>query len=216
MIPIIKGKAPRSYVEELGRLRQTPDASVKWDEVRDRAAVLDQLIREQGGLCAYCMCRINSNSAHVEHIVPQSQCSQGQDVDYRNMLAVCDGNEKSGDPCAFTCDRARGDVALRVNPLKPDTLLKIYYQQNGLICSSDDEVQRDLDRTLNLNCRAAYLPQRRKEVIDTLNRKLYEVASHRNVASFCRKKYEELKNASVKEPFTGVLLYFLKKRARRN
>lgn len=46
-----------------------------------------QLLEEQGYLCAYTGKRIVDETSHVEHLKPQSQCDDGEDVDYRNMVA---------------------------------------------------------------------------------------------------------------------------------
>ena len=52
------------------------------------------LLREQHGICAYCMRRIRmDNHSRVEHLVPLSS-SKDKAIDYNNMLAVCDGGEK--------------------------------------------------------------------------------------------------------------------------
>lgn len=63
-----------------------------WREVpsEQKRTVLDALITEQGGLCAYTMRRIDESSSHVEHIKPQSRCredEEGSDLDYANLLA---------------------------------------------------------------------------------------------------------------------------------
>lgn len=215
MLPIVKGNPPKEFVRELRELRSTPGASASWDQVRTRGAVIEALCREQGQLCAYCMKRISPNTAHVEHVVPQSKCAPSQDVDYDNMLAVCDGNEGAGSRGVLTCDRARGDVPLKVNPLRPETLAEIRYRSDGIICSDDAGVQRDLDETLNLNCREAYLPQNRKKVIDTLNLQLRKVAESGNVVGYCMRQRDAIARSEVKLEFAGVMLYFLEKRIRR-
>jgi uncharacterized protein (TIGR02646 family) len=46
-----------------------------------------QLLKEQGYLCAYTGQRIAGETSHVEHLKPQNQCDDGEDVDYRNMVA---------------------------------------------------------------------------------------------------------------------------------
>ena len=52
------------------------------------------LIREQKGLCAYCMRRIRMDShSRVEHFIPLS-ADKEKAIDYINMLGVCDGGEK--------------------------------------------------------------------------------------------------------------------------
>lgn len=63
-----------------------------WREVPSakKAQLLSALVKEQGGLCAYTMRRIDNSSAHVEHIKPQTRCRadvQGSDLDYDNLVA---------------------------------------------------------------------------------------------------------------------------------
>ena len=63
-----------------------------WREVPSalKTQVLEAMIAEQGGLCAYTMRRIDKDSSHVEHIKPQGRCredTQGSDLDYTNLVA---------------------------------------------------------------------------------------------------------------------------------
>src|SRR5437867_4476193 len=62
-----------------------------YDALRQSPAVVDALVNamlsEQGRLCAYTGRRIDESSAHVEHLIPQSRCERGQDVEYTNMVA---------------------------------------------------------------------------------------------------------------------------------
>lgn len=77
-------------------------------------ALNEQLLREQGYLCAYCMARITPENMNVEHWQPRHPpSSKAEDklrskelqmlsLDYKNMLAVCPGNEgkpKDFQPC---------------------------------------------------------------------------------------------------------------------
>lgn len=215
MIPINKGKAPKALTDALAELRSTPNASMSWNEIRDQRSVREALCSEQGGLCAYCMRRITADSSHVEHIVPQSLCAPGQDVAYDNMLAVCDGNEQSGSENALTCDRARGNAPLTVNPLRPETLANIRYRGDGLIYSTDDAICQDLQETLNLNCEAAYLPENRKAVITELTNWLSRTSKRENPANACAKRREKIMTGDTKPEFAGVLLFFLDKQIRK-
>lgn len=215
MIPIYKGTQPVALTEALNDLRMTPNASISWGEVRNQKPIREALCSEQGGLCAYCMRKINADTSHVEHIVPQSVCGPGEDVDYGNMLAVCDGNERAGSADALTCDRARRDQALAVNPLKPETLRGIKYLGNGKIDSTNEAVRRDLCETLNLNCEAAYLPQNRRAVIEMVYKWMDGTAQRGNLASACKKLREDIEKSNSKPEFAGVWLYFLDRRIRR-
>ena len=54
MIEIKKGREPKELVE----YRQSPEASYENMDSNLKTIVLNQLMREQGHLCAYCMRRI--------------------------------------------------------------------------------------------------------------------------------------------------------------
>lgn len=56
-----------------------------------RQELMDALMAEQGSICGYTMKRIDMDTAHIEHIKPESLCrreKQGSDLEYRNLL-VC-------------------------------------------------------------------------------------------------------------------------------
>lgn len=46
-----------------------------------------KLLQEQGWLCAYTGRSIDSATSHVEHIKPQNDCAEWEDVEYRNLIA---------------------------------------------------------------------------------------------------------------------------------
>lgn len=94
---IVKGAEP----EELSRWKaanaEVPENlaynALHGAEIR---AIRNQMLIEQGHLCAYTMQRINSvDDCHIEHIVPQSQPprSPERDLDYENMLACFPGRK---------------------------------------------------------------------------------------------------------------------------
>src|SRR5690606_5450635 len=61
------------------------------------AALKQQLIREQGYLCAYTGRGITEDTCHVEHLKPQNRCEGREDVEYHNVLACfpADGGDVS-------------------------------------------------------------------------------------------------------------------------
>lgn len=88
--------------------------------------VRNSLLKEQGHLCAYCMRRIpderitdedtDLSNVYIEHWLPRSTKGgqrENKGLDYRNMLAVCSGNEKTPGVTGkhrrryFTCDKKR-------------------------------------------------------------------------------------------------------------
>lgn len=218
MLPINKGQTPRALSDAVRRIKTTPNATLSWDAVdsKERAEVLDSLLVEQGHLCAYCSRRIDAKTAHVEHYVPQSAGSGRDDPDsvsYVNLLAVCDGFE--GDSAGQTCDRARGNTPLTVNPLRAETLGSIRFARDGTIRADDGAISRDLDKTLNLN--QELLRRNRREALRRMEAKLRQVDGRggADVASYCRCYVtEQLNKPEHRVPYDDILIYFMSKRAR--
>ena len=232
MIPIEKGSVPRELSLRLSELKGTPGVTDYYALLADaREPVLRSLIAEQGYLCAYCMRRISyrgedgGSEGTIEHIVPQHDQSgvhhHEESVDYRNMLAVCDGHAGCKET---TCDKHRGNTQLKkVNPLRPHTLVDIRYRHDGSIHSLDIDVNYDLTVTLNLNARGTSLCESRKAVIDEINRKLErefnKISSPENIASkkrICEKMLKLLESSAPKKfEYLGVARYILEKRIKR-
>lgn len=221
MLPITKGVAPRSLQDAIRRVKTTPDATLSWGafDGQERKAVLRELLNEQGHLCAYCTRRISEETAHVEHVIPQSYGAGSDDensVDYQNMLAVCDGFK--GSDAGLTCDRARGNAPLTVNPLHPETLRDIRYLRDGKIGAAQgaDATKKDL-KTLNLN--QGLLVKNRREAYARLIKKLDALGRRRGegaVTSYCdRYVKEHLSHPDERVPYDGIIIYFMRKRLRR-
>ena len=173
MIAIKKGSPPLEFVSEVKGYEAHNDKLPSWDEIRCKSKVTASLVGEQGGLCAYCMSRIRATQgggiqdAHVKHVIPQSKSQHGEDVDYGNMVAVCEGRHGES-KAAWSCDRSRGDKDLTVNPLRPQTIQSIRYRSDGTILSDDASINDDLNAVLNLNGPKTGLKSNRKAVIDRL------------------------------------------------
>lgn len=87
---IQKAGCPHPYANWCASVDGT--AKSDWRELgaAQKEPLLAALIAEQGALCAYTMRRIDSKSAHVEHIKPESVCRKeepGSDLDYTNLVA---------------------------------------------------------------------------------------------------------------------------------
>ena len=140
-----------------------------------------QLARDQGYLCAYCMRRISLDPAdqlnylNIEHLDPQNQLPDEATTDFSNLLGVCPGNRSSTENAKKTCDAYRGILeedqqTMRLNPLDEAQMDTIFYQRNGEIGSTDTELNKELSDKLNLNSEAAYLPQNRETAYSQLVR----------------------------------------------
>ena len=145
-----------------------------------------QLATDQGYLCAYCMRRINLESAdqnhylHIEHLVPQNQLTDEEATNFSNFLGVCPGNRDAAENSEKTCDAYRGSLdneqqTMHLNPLDAAQMETIYYLRNGEIDSTDNVLSAELSDKLNLNGDATYLKQNRA----TAYRKLIKALSDR-------------------------------------
>lgn len=177
MILIIKGSEPTSLTQYKKQAYASYDGLTQ--EVKDD--IRDALLRDQKYICAYCMRRItnNRNTTKIEHWVAQSEIETEQGkLDYKIMLAVCDGCRGSRDEYT-TCDEHRHNKELYVNPLDEKMIATIYYDRNGFIHSKDSQIDKDLNETLNLNCEAApsKIVLNRKIIYETCYKKLSEVQS---------------------------------------
>ena len=148
MVYIKKQREPK----ELTQYRKTDGSSYAGLFGKNKLAVYTALIKEQYGLCAYCMCRIFyadelKRNIQIEHFTPQSDTDLGtaKSLDYKNMLGVCDGgiahnkrNEIAGKE-NLSCDAYKGDKVLSLNPSKKDDFekMKVYYSSNCRIHSKN-------------------------------------------------------------------------------
>lgn len=217
MIYIHKQKEPQKLLAY--RKTEFADYDNMPTEVKD--AVRDSLMEEQGNICAYCMRRLEKDKTTIEHIIPRNPKEQVKDtklsLDYKNMLAVCDGNK--GAPFSqTTCDKHKGNKSLTITPLDPRMISQIEYKQNGVIYSNDAEIQKDLNITLNLNCSAVSLPECRKNALDGLKGQLQQEKKRGNWTKEMLQKYkrkiEEKKNGSY-DSYLGILLWYLDNKIKR-
>ena len=208
MLYIKKGPEPRSLTE----YKVLPDAT--YEGFRDKPAIHDALLAEQGHICAYCMCRIYSDTIKIEHWNAQHAIDgsgMSTALDYRNMLGVCPGNK--GAPYRDeTCDAHRKNKPLYINPQDPNMIARIRYQSNGIIYSDDERINDDLNSVLNLNCERSYLVENRKRAIQTLQQYLrQQQPSGTWSMALLRKTKEHFlhKNEGKHLPFLGAILYFI-------
>ena len=194
-----------------------------------RERVVNQLMRDQGHLCAYCMRRIPDTrdvergfsqplEVKIEHWDARSgaTCGAFGALDYNNMLAVCSGNQNgpTHGKSKLTCDAKRGDRTLTVNPTDASTLSTIFYTEDGIIKATDPVIYDDLDILLNLNCTkdAVLLPTERKMVLEAIQEEINsEIESSSDPLESCLRLYQELLDIEdEKPPYIGISLLWLR------
>lgn len=173
------------------------------------------LLEEQGYICCYCMSRIKRDSMKTEHWHCRSGYS-GEQLDYRNMLAACYGNE-GYPPRAQHCDTRKGNSDLALNPANPqhDVESRVKYLGNGTIESTNTAFNDQIDNVLNLNF--SRLKGNRREVVVAVEQVLNEHPGTRTRSQIERliSQWNSVDGDGKLKPFNAVAIYFLKKRLSR-
>lgn len=185
MIRYVKGPQPA----HLTTLAATP--GIDWNGLgaADRAPLREALVRDQGGLCAYCQQRITIDEdlatglpkMKIEHWMARAESGTRPFV-WSHLLGVCQGVSRdvagrSLQRNVHHCDTSRGDRKLFLHPVEhqgPDPREHLRYTANGKVLAetSDPRVEQDI-RTLNLN--APRLVRARSVIFDEAWKRLMKV-----------------------------------------
>jgi uncharacterized protein (TIGR02646 family) len=138
---IHKRRCPHVYSQWCARVAGTAEEDFREVKGPEKHALLIALIVEQGALCAYTMKRIDPESAHVEHIKPQSLCRAeraGSDLDYSNLVA-CFPRRGMKTPYRYGAER-KGDWwenggLYFVSPLHPACEKRFRFDMEGKIAA---------------------------------------------------------------------------------
>lgn len=217
MIVIQRGKEPGSL---LRFRKQNPDAEyeeLSTDVLKD---IRGQMWEEQRHLCAYCMKTIDSPAdVRVEHCKPRHPKDEREHdkkatLDFRWMLGVCYGNslKKGVKPEDMTCDAHKGNTDLTINLFDEKSVRKIKYKADGSIYSDDEEINKDVTETLNLNCQAVSLPQTRKNVLMAEKRRIMQKCAGKSQEAFLKeieRTYKKLVKERNLTPYCGIIISWL-------
>ena len=211
MREIPKAPEPRS----LTAYRKGPCSN--YQDYRNKNELRRALVREQRGICCYCMQRVRDDrDTKIEHWRPQSY--QDQQLVYRNLLAACPGGK--GKPKSQQhCDTRKRDRDLMWNPADPSHHIetRIGYGSDGSIWSNEGAFDSELNKVLNLNLRL--LKNGRKAVLRSiLDWWGHEKAKHRKPvprSRFQRERQRWLPDDGELRPFCQVAVWFLDQRISR-
>lgn len=184
-----------------------------YDELREKEKdeIKKILIKEQHYRCVYCMCRIDLASTSIEHYIPQSK-DPAASLDYRNMFAVC--NITKDKPREHqTCDAHRGNVPLRINPLKQNDIDTIQYTHSGKISSVNEDFKYDITDTLHLNDER--LKNNRKAALQSLANRSNRNKNKEWGKDKIKKFLSVLYSPDNDTPYAGFLIYMLERRLER-
>jgi len=198
----------------------TKNDNSKTPKVTTRTDILNDLLEEQGFICAYCMRSISAENTDIEHIIGQKYVDDRgdcigkvEDTNYDNMLAVCHGNFCKNET---HCDSSRSKYQakrplLSISPLNRLQMNGIKFTQSGVIYyeNLDDvtDINFDLNNVLNLNC--GNIKKSREKIIRIIKRLL---SKYKFDKKFAQKELEywEQRNDSYK-PFCQVAIFELRK-----
>ncbi len=155
-------------------------------------------------------------------------------LDYHNMLGCCYGGRKSevDDRRVLCCDASKRSKSIIVDPRDKTFVDRVYYSMDGKIQVKDatEEELYDINYVLNLN---GWLDNSGKMIADTASQLVGNRASAyraykrfmMNLGKECngnedriidriKKKINELESEDEYQEYLGVIIFFLKRRAR--
>ena len=168
MKKITKKAAPTSFLQYI----RASNASYEEMDKAVKDELLEALIQEQGGVCAYCQIKLKTETATIEHHCERSICNglegkEDRTLDYSNLFAVCPGIAPSKDKKKqFHCDTQKATfnstngLPMTVCPTNTAHISTIKYSSTGQLTSSHVDYNGEMDNILNLNIR--YIKDMRK------------------------------------------------------
>ena len=218
MRTIVKGREPASLTQHRLTLPSN-DYKPDYDNYSDKDTLRKALVREQRGLCCYCMKEISSDREEmkVEHWQCQSRYSYEQ-LNYRNLLAACRGGDNQPQYLQH-CDTKKEDADLKWNPANPDHHIetRLRYEVDGSIRSYDLTFDAQLCQVLNLNL--AELKNRRKGVLDAViewwRREKVRIRGPVPRSKLVRERNRLTPQTGKLQPYCQVAVWFLDQRLKK-
>lgn len=181
-----------------------------YDNYPDKGTLRASLVKEQRGLCCYCLCRIRPDQSVMKIAHWHSQDKHpAEQLTYANLLGACKGGE--GQPKKQQhCDTRQANLDFSRNPA--DALHRVEdfvrFEGNGRIASHDPAFDVELNETLNLN--AAILPSNRKAVLSAFLEVLprRDPLSRSDLEKWLRQWYGDSITGDL-NPFCMVVVYWL-------
>lgn len=225
MLYIQKKSEPKRFLE----YRYQPNARFDDMDSDVKVQLREALLKEQGHLCAYCMCRIQgTGDVKIEHLTARTPENE---LEYHNLLAVCRGGE-GGVAAARSCDTKKENRPMFISPLNKADMNRIYYSTNGEIHSADhtqhefeyvdsagkhhkgsSSPEQDLHECLNLNYKNGMPMMGRKAALRKFQELLRPYKDKQSKRAFLEKMQEfySRKNEYL-EPYSGILCWYIDKK----
>jgi len=199
--------------KELTKYRNSGGTFADFSLEKGKCEVKKQLLKEQHSLCAYCTSSISFHKMKVEHWHPQKgeHGDPEKELDYKNLLAVCLGCYNSGEH--FHCDTSKGDTPIKLNPQKKIHIEQLSYTKStGILKSSNLDHQKEIDSDKMLNLNISPLQKIRKDLLAN-----FRIALNQKYKDKTANYAKELNKFSVKRnPFSGIIIWYLKSKLNKN
>lgn len=203
---IIKSAEP----EEWRNYRKTEGAIYE-----AKQCLRESLYKEQGGICAYCMQRLDDEteeslvgSNRIEHIKCRDKYPESQ-LDYQNMVLCCNGRSNEHKHC----DLSKENQEISFTPLDPLFITTLSYgSKNGEIKSSHTDWDNEMNHILNLNKNIL-----RKNRHSALKGVITQLKKGWKVSQV-RKELEKWRNKESNghyKPYCGIVISYLEKKIKR-
>lgn len=167
-----------------------------------RRKLREELLKEQGYICCYCMKRITLNSSHNEHFWPKEDFKD-KDMDYQNLFASCQGVEILDEDKHCGHRKKNWWEDSMISPTHPDVEKMFRYSASGEVHSvaerEESEIVDQMILKFGLNNYA--LVRNRKEAIEACElcdieesddeQQNYSDEEIRNLIKFYSDKHEE-------------------------
>jgi uncharacterized protein (TIGR02646 family) len=221
MRQITKGGEPAEFTAWKAANRARPNYCYASLSAAHRLTLRTSLVTEQRGLCAYTGRRINVDSCHIEHLRPQVHCVNGEDVDYRNLVA--------GVPAPNTPKLPYGahkkadwptvaDQHLFVSPLSAGCAGRFSFKLNGEVESANAADVAATETIFRLGLNAQALVQLRRAAIEATLQIRGRGRASIGIAD-ARRRLRALqqaeRQAGILEPYSFVLVQALERHIRR-
>lgn len=219
--------------DEISRVKREQKSLLEKNETKsareafehlNKSVIRENLVKEQHGLCAYCMRRIDDSPAtKIEHWQSIEKNPEGA-IDYENMLGTCDGGQKIDEADnkrhILCCDTSKGSKKITINPLNFSQMQKIRYDENGKIYTypRDKTLEKDMNEILHLNGKnnldtSTQLVRNRREAYRSFKNFIEKNGKNGKLnRSFIEKKIKKLESQEIYDEFVGVTLYLLKRK----
>lgn len=174
------------------RENSTSPQNIHYDNLgkAQRDPMLDALVKEQGGLCAYTMkpiTRIGDEwQAHIEHILPRSK-HPALSVDWKNMVACIPGRNVGCEYGAKLKDGYDPSLEPFVDPIKNGVSSQFRFFECGEVEGLTPDAASSVDENvLNLN---------HAELVNDRAAKIRGALDHKPTAKQARQRAQDLRKA---------------------